>query len=456
MSLQKCVDTLDVTRTAQAKARPPQPASSSRLRTALPPVPSYPLPSVAKPSPQAQPPTAAEARMPRHEFQRHQDIISLKALDFELDSEDEAKWAAGGQGVIIFAKHKSNADQRLAIKLPRFYNDYLLLGMDQEFEAMSLLAGAPHTLSLIDMPEVDSFYKLPHCKAIVMPYVDHIFLADIKGAFTQHPELEMVKVWGVAGMRRCTLCLCKAVKHLHDVGLVHGDIKDTNVLIHPSLMELTLCDFGTTRRAHLGVCGNITPGWEAPEQVLPLLTLCFCLYYLLTSLLQLILPNDLGFKDNGARNCDIWAVGLVALAFTIRQHRLMKVTNWGTYAHDLAEMAKAWHRRHPARDSELPPSPVVGPSPEGLTPLSPIPIFAAPPPEAPIPALPSTSESVSLDVWTRDLCLQEHLRSYQGEMDLVSRLAAGPIWTWAAFYALQWEAYLRKHALETFIKVYNK
>ena len=181
MSLQKCVDTLEATRTAQAKAQPPQAASSSRLRTALPPVPSYPPPSVAKPSPyQPQPPTPAEARKPKHELQRHQDIISLKALDFELECDEPEKWAAGGQGVIIFAKHKSNPDQRLAIKLPRYNNDYLLLGMDQEFEAMSLLAGAPHTLSLIDMPEVDSFYKLPHCKAIVMPYVDHIFLADIK------------------------------------------------------------------------------------------------------------------------------------------------------------------------------------------------------------------------------------------------------------------------------------
>jgi serine/threonine protein kinase len=73
-----------------------------------------------------------------------------------------------------------------------------------------------------------------------------------------------------------------AVKHLHLLGIMHGDIKPQNILIRLSnyVYEIKLCDLDSARYVK-AIDGNrvgsdslfphengrfkYTPGWEAPE-----------------------------------------------------------------------------------------------------------------------------------------------------------------------------------------------
>lgn len=59
------------------------------------------------------------------------------------------------------------------------------------------------------------------------------------------------------------LQVSSALKHLHDKGIIHHDIKDKNVLIHEG--KIKLCDFELSIKGKNGVFGSGTTKWMAPE-----------------------------------------------------------------------------------------------------------------------------------------------------------------------------------------------
>jgi hypothetical protein len=75
--------------------------------------------------------------------------------------------------------------------------------------------------------------------------------------------------------RNCLAQVLEALRHIHGLGLIHGDMKPHNILLfkNDGRFVAQLCDFGLTERATLadgkipftGLRG--TNGWYAPEQI---------------------------------------------------------------------------------------------------------------------------------------------------------------------------------------------
>ncbi|WP_428201024.1 protein kinase domain-containing protein [Aliivibrio salmonicida] len=65
--------------------------------------------------------------------------------------------------------------------------------------------------------------------------------------------------------------IIRAIKHCHDKGWVHGDIKPSNILFIPALASIRLIDFGASYR--IGVyrkrlsCWQATPSFASPSQL---------------------------------------------------------------------------------------------------------------------------------------------------------------------------------------------
>lgn len=55
--------------------------------------------------------------------------------------------------------------------------------------------------------------------------------------------------------------IIRAIKHCHDKGWVHGDIKPSNILFIPALDSIRLVDFGASYR--IGTCRKSLSCWQA-------------------------------------------------------------------------------------------------------------------------------------------------------------------------------------------------
>ncbi|MHC4470079.1 MAG: serine/threonine protein kinase [Planctomycetota bacterium] len=166
--------------------------------------------------------------------------------------------AEGGMGAVFRAKQVS-LDRTVAIKVlkPRFAKDRSFLKrFTREARAVARL-NHKNVVAAIDVGESDGWHYL------VMEYVDGPTLAELldeKGMLSEREAL------------RITWQVCSALRHAHQNGLVHRDVKPENVILASS-GDAKLCDLGLAKKVDsestvLTAMGAAlgTPLYISPEQ----------------------------------------------------------------------------------------------------------------------------------------------------------------------------------------------
>ncbi len=202
----------------------------------------------------------------------------------------------GGMGAVYEGKQRTAFDRRVAIKV--ILGDYATdRDMRRRFarEAQTVARlHHPHILPLIEFGEEQGMLFL------VMPFIDG-------GTLTSYLRRSLPPLAEVAAIYQQLL---DAVEYAHDAGLIHRDIKSSNVLLEQRRSGapfVYLADFGlvrTSRKAELEQTGKQipldqvpgTPHYMAPEQTRGIITPSTDIYAMGVLLYQM-LTGELPFND---------------------------------------------------------------------------------------------------------------------------------------------------------------
>jgi len=161
---------------------------------------------------------------------------------------------AGGMGNVYLARDEA-LDRDVAIKVVRSAGPVPLEILERfraEARTMARISH-PHVVRIHSLGEVDG---LPY---IVMEHVPGSNLAQVVakngGPFRVAQSLAILDQ------------ICRGASAMHAAGLVHGDLKPSNVLFGPAF-RLVLSDLGLSRRIHATSAGWSTPAYGAPELTL--------------------------------------------------------------------------------------------------------------------------------------------------------------------------------------------
>ena len=202
----------------------------------------------------------------------------------------------GGMGAVYEGKQRTAFDRRVAIKV--ILGDYATdRDMRRRFarEAQTVARlHHPHILPLIEFGEEQGMLFL------VMPFIDG-------GTLTSYLRRSLPPLAEVAAIYQQLL---DAVEYAHDAGLIHRDIKSSNVLLEQrrtGAPYVYLADFGlvrNSRKVELEQTGKQipldqvpgTPHYMAPEQTRGIITTSTDIYAMGVLLYQL-LTGELPYND---------------------------------------------------------------------------------------------------------------------------------------------------------------
>ncbi len=161
---------------------------------------------------------------------------------------------AGGMGSVYLA-HDESLDRDVAIKLIRSDTRPPLDVLERfraEARTMARIAH-PHVVRILALGESDG---LPY---IVMEHVPGTDLGKMMAA--NDGPLRVAQTTAILDQ------ICRGASAMHAAGLVHADLKPSNVLLGPAF-RVVISDFGLSRRAGAPPSGWSTPAYGAPELVL--------------------------------------------------------------------------------------------------------------------------------------------------------------------------------------------
>src|SRR6266571_7164514 len=206
----------------------------------------------------------------------------------------------GGMGAVYEGRQRTAFDRRVAIKV--ILGDYASdQDMRRRFVREARTIGRLHHPHILPLIEYGDEQKLLY---LVMPYIEG-------GTLTSYLRRSLPDLNKVSAIYQQLL---DAVEYAHDEGLIHRDIKSSNVLLEQrrsgilhGTQHVYLADFGlvrTSKQAELEQAGKPipldqvpgTPHYMAPEQTMGIVTTSSDIYALGVLLYQM-LTGELPYDD---------------------------------------------------------------------------------------------------------------------------------------------------------------
>ncbi|KAJ1280418.1 hypothetical protein BS78_04G231100 [Paspalum vaginatum] len=181
------------------------------------------------------------------------------APDAVIDSLSEFEWVAvlghGADGTVYRARHRRTGAE-FAVKALRV-RDGGGAALREAEAHLRVAAAAPDHPHVVRLHGV--FPRNNQFLCLVLEYVPGGSLSDVlrrRGRLPEH---------SIAGVARCVLC---GLRHLHRLGIVHGDVKPSNLLVGRH-GEVKIADFGTSRHAGRAAGAEGTCAYMSPERLDP-------------------------------------------------------------------------------------------------------------------------------------------------------------------------------------------
>ncbi|XP_039789879.1 mitogen-activated protein kinase kinase 10-like, partial [Panicum virgatum] len=165
----------------------------------------------------------------------------------------------GADGTVYMARHRRTGAE-LAIKALRL-RDGGGAALREAYVHLGVAAAAPDHAHVVRLHGV---FPRPSCGdqflCLVLEYVPNGSLGDVlrrRGRLPEH---------AIAGVARCVL---RGLRHLHRLGIVHGDVKPSNLLVGRH-GEVKIADFGASRHVSMRAAGAVgTHAYMSPERMDP-------------------------------------------------------------------------------------------------------------------------------------------------------------------------------------------
>ncbi len=220
----------------------------------------------------------------------------------------------GGMGTVWLAEQREPIRRRVALKV-------IKPGMDTR-QVLARFEAERQALARMDHPHIAKVFDAGNT-AFGRPYFVMEYIRGVP--ILEYCEAERL---GIEGRLALLIKVCQAIQHAHQKGVIHRDIKPTNVLVtlHDGVAVPKVIDFGVAKAttgtltertlftAHRQVIG--TPAYMAPEQAemsgldVDTRSDIYSLGVLLYELLTGTTPFD---------NCDLLTKGFVEMLRTLRE-----------------------------------------------------------------------------------------------------------------------------------------
>ena len=194
--------------------------------------------------------------------------------------------------------------------------------MQKEHSMMQMCSGLPHVIQLScgdDPSSPVGVVKFGQTCALVTEFVQSVSLNAIRGNHL------LMKQWRATGMWTAIRCASSALSGMHKRGLVHGDVKPTNIAISTDLKGAVMCDLGHARSSRTGITHYGTCGFKPPE-----------------------MPGSVALPALGphAQLADAWALGATAMCFALVTECICMPTgdNHDPCHENFKEMQESLHR----------------------------------------------------------------------------------------------------------------